>query len=298
MVLDLEGWMDEETLRQALEGLASRNRDGQARQLLDLLSQEPDNAAAWIWLAREARAGVEKRACLQKALQLESDHTAARLDWARLVPLPAAPARSESWLEADKALSASEKHAAPNVRAEAEPDGESESTVELDDKGMLPEEPFYGVELPRDPLVQIAEGKGGWLDDDPPELESKASNARVFEPLLDIDLPMDLPEADTQPAHQTDWHTAMHQDSPATDFRVGAAARPGRRASTSKIVLIVVLALLLVTNIWTALSIVRLKRTVQTLETQTTDTHTLVTTFQEMVLDLMVRIDTMSSRGP
>ena len=58
VALDLEGWMDDDALRAALEGLVSRNRDGQARQLLDVLTQEPDNATAWIWLAREAQAGV------------------------------------------------------------------------------------------------------------------------------------------------------------------------------------------------------------------------------------------------
>ena len=306
MVVDLEGWMDDEGLRQALEGLVSRNRDGQPRQLLDLLAQEPDNATAWIWLAREARADVEKRACLQKALQLEPEHSAARLAWANLEPLPPA---EENWQSADEAGGLREpdksiidepfssgETAAHVVQEKAELEGPG-----LDDQEDLPEEHIKVVDIPGEALVQIVEG-----EDDLPEPEVRVGNARVFEPLLDTD----LSEGDsvvqkdlggTADIPQPDWHEeepVQARSGSAAPNHEAPAMRPRRPFLKSEVLMIVVLVLLLLTNIWTALSIVRLERTVQALETQTADTHTLMTTFQEMVLDLLVRMDMINQSGP
>ena len=306
VVVDLEGWMDDETLRRVLEGLVSRNRDGQPRQLIDLLTQEPDNATAWIWLSREARADVEKRACLQKALQLEPEHPAARLAWANLDPLSPA---GESWQMPDESTSpfepdeiiitetlTPEETAAPVVQEEAEPDGPG-----IEDQEDLLEEHIKVVDLPDEPVVQLVEG-----EDDPPEPKTRVGNARVFEPLLDTDLPagdgavqqdMVSPADLPQPEWQEEAPEPPRSGS-AVPTSQTAAFRPRHKVSTSEMVMIAVLVLLLLTNIWTALSIVRLERTVQALETQTADTHTLVTTFQEMVLDLLVRMDIMGQSGP
>ena len=305
VVVDLEGWMDDETLRQSLEGLVSRNRDGQPRQLIDLLAQEPDNATAWIWLAREARADVEKRACLQKALQLEPEHPAALLAWTNLDPLPPAkswqkPNEAPGRLESDEIIIAEaltpEETAAPVVQEEAEPNGPG-----MDNQEDLSEEHIQVVDLPDEPVVQLVEG-----EDDPPEPKARVVNARVFEPLPDTDLPAGdgaVQQDMTNPADlpQPDWHEeAPEPPRPGSAIPTPetTAVRLRRKISTSEMVMIAVLVLLLLTNIWTALSIVRLERTVQALETQTADTHTLVTTFQEMVLDLLVRMDMMNPPGP
>lgn len=294
VVLDLEGWLDDAALGQALEGLVSRNRDGQARQLLDVVTQEPDNATAWIWLAREARAGVEKRACLQKALQLEPEHAAARLAWAELDPLPAGrenlPAADDAADAPDREAESSEiltepdENTAAVVQEAALTDGDEDLAVGADPQEADPQESYDTVELPDEALVQIVEGE------DAAEPESRAGGARVFEPLLDVDLPEDDGAPEQESAPQGDWRQSTAREA--------AALRPRRRASRSELALIVVLGLLLLTNIWTALSIVRLERTVEALETQTADTHTLVTAFQEMVVDLLVRMDMMSPSGP
>jgi hypothetical protein len=134
----------------------------------------------------------------------------------------------------------------------------------------------------------------------------KSGGARVFEPLLEAELPVF--ETEGQPEEEgpadlpePEWRAEMLQEAPVENWVPpealeweSAARLPRRRVSTSEIITIVVLILLLLTNIWTALSIVRLERTVQSLETQTNDTYTLVTTFQEMVLDVLVRMDMMN----
>jgi hypothetical protein len=277
VALDLEGWMDDDALRAALEGLVSRNRDGQARQLLDVLTQEPDNATAWIWLAREAQAGVEKRACLQKALQLEPEHAAARLAWTDLDPLPT---RQES--------------AAVYEGGKVESDGDDEPHAALEEEEAPPEEDYSGIELPEEALIQIVEA-----EDETPEPETSAGSGRVFESLLDIEPAMDLPEDEPQPAPLAqDWQETTYEENVVDQTLEAVISRPRRRASASQITLMVILALLLATNIWTALSIVRLERTVEALETQTADTNTLISAFQEMVVDLLVRVDMISPSGP
>ena len=136
-------------------------------------------------------------------------------------------------------------------------------------------------------------------EDETPEPETSAGSGRVFESLLDIEPAMDLPEDEPQPAPLAqDWQETTYEENVVDQTLEAVISRPRRRASASQITLMVILALLLATNIWTALSIVRLERTVEALETQTADTNTLISAFQEMVVDLLVRVDMISPSGP
>lgn len=301
--LDLEGWMDEVSLRRALEGMVSRNRSGQARQLIDLLVQEPDNATAWVWLAREVLAGVEQRACLQKALQINPEHSAARLAWEGLEPMPQMNIQRGDVFDADDATEAEDAGVSdhsPVVEDAVEPAAE-----EREDGVSSPGEAVF---IPDEPLVHLVDDPQEPAADEQAEQDAIESGARVFEPLpapehsaADSALQEEEPDVEAQ---QPEWQAELEQEADliqGTELPGEAAPAPGRlrrRLTTSEIVMLVVLALLLLTNLWTALSVVRLERTVRTLETQMADTYTLVTTFQEMVLDLVVRIDMLDPAGP
>src|SRR5687768_17448059 len=66
---------------------------GQARKLLrEIVAAQPDQEAAWLWLAAAEETEAEKRRCLEQALQLNPKNETTQQALARLgkgeIPLP------------------------------------------------------------------------------------------------------------------------------------------------------------------------------------------------------------------
>ena len=66
------------TLEQAI-GFAKSGHKAIARELLaEIVSQEPENETAWLWLSSSVADYEERRACLEKALEINPDSAAAK----------------------------------------------------------------------------------------------------------------------------------------------------------------------------------------------------------------------------
>ncbi len=86
-------------LRIGIQAAQSGNQAAAHRILEQVIEQAPDNELAWIWMASVAETAAERRACLQKVLDINPGNTRARqaLDKLQRMTPAASPARrSES----------------------------------------------------------------------------------------------------------------------------------------------------------------------------------------------------------
>ncbi len=66
------------TLRAGIEAVRSGDRSGGRRLLESVVRAEPDNEVAWIWLASCMTTVADRRACLQRVLQINPNNERAR----------------------------------------------------------------------------------------------------------------------------------------------------------------------------------------------------------------------------
>ena len=144
-----------EIIRQAIQAIQSGDREQGRLLLTQLLSNEPKEARAWLWLAACWDDPEKKRFCLEKALALRPDDLQIR---AALQLLSAAPAGAES------------------TPAKA-PAGPSGSSVLEPDSSSPKDEPGQGVEtaaLSAEPLLVPAPADGETAVRNEPERSAKA----------------------------------------------------------------------------------------------------------------------------
>src|SRR4051812_19187000 len=69
-----------------IAALKSGEVDGARALLVQALQADPANGTAWLWLSGAVAADAERRYCLERVLELESNHAAARRGLDRLAP--------------------------------------------------------------------------------------------------------------------------------------------------------------------------------------------------------------------
>ncbi len=94
-------------LQQAIDTLNTGDRAGTARLLAQVVSQDPHDETAWLWLAACLDDIDKKRYCLQKAIELNPANDAARQDLAHLADMPAVPAATQEDIHLPQSLEAS-----------------------------------------------------------------------------------------------------------------------------------------------------------------------------------------------
>lgn len=92
-VLGAENWrahmgQADKKLRDGIMAFKHRHR-ARSRQLLkEAVQLDPANWKAWLWLSRVAETQEERRACLQKTLELKPETQIAKRELAELDPVP------------------------------------------------------------------------------------------------------------------------------------------------------------------------------------------------------------------
>ena len=118
------------TLQNAISLIKAGDRDGGRRLLSELLSRDPANEAAWLWMSSVVEQDEQRRYCLQQVLKHNPDHTVAQ---AALAHLQASEAEEEVLLIPESPESPSVAGEALSWQQEAQDDvGEEASQGQAD----------------------------------------------------------------------------------------------------------------------------------------------------------------------
>lgn len=141
----------EETTREGIAAL-KRGHTARARELLrQAVEENPDDLKAWLWLSGAVESDEERVECLQRVLELNPDHEAARLGLAKLTTSAGPTEEKEAEAPPDEeaqeaevrdaeASAAPPPEAAPAVGEEpSEASAEPEPAPEAESEGAEPE---------------------------------------------------------------------------------------------------------------------------------------------------------------
>jgi hypothetical protein len=142
------GWMNEAVLQRMVSVLKIRNRIGEGKELIDAIEREPSNSGAWLALSEAARSDIEKRACLQKVLEISPNSSAALEKWQNLPPTP--------WPRDELRTQEYEMEAQPS---ESAPEPQNLSTEYSEPQTVQRQDKVF----PTDPGVNQKKSSNSWL---------------------------------------------------------------------------------------------------------------------------------------